>query len=125
MTKVSKPKRGRPVGSGGGQQTVNMLRHAISQALDGLSASGKDLPTLLQEALQSDVNTTLRTISHFLPRDVDVSISANDTLGDALSAVAARLSDKQRLNNTETIEAEYEEVSRNDEADSESEEVSR
>ena len=106
---VVKKKRGRPAGSGHGQQVVHKLRHGFEGALAELDARGKSLDQLLADALILDVNGTIRSMAALLPKDVDISVSAGDSLSDALRGVADRLaSDKaERAKQAEIIEGEF------------------
>ena len=88
---IVKKKRGRPAGSGHGQQVVHKLRHGFEGALAELDARGKSLNILLADALETDVNGTIRSMAALLPKDVDISVSAGDSLSDALRGVADRL----------------------------------
>ena len=86
---VKKRGRGRPKGSGAGQQTVEQLRSQISSALRLLDKRGKPLSLLLADALEQDAPRALSAISKFLPSDVKVEgsvnlISALDEIGHAI-----------------------------------------
>ena len=112
---IVKGKRGRPAGTGHGQQVVHKLRNGFEGALAELDARGKSLPMLLADALEADVNGTIRSMAALLPRDVDISVNAGDTLGDALAQIQIKLSERKR---GEIIEAEFsEEHSENEKAD--------
>ena len=89
---IVKKKRGRPAGTGHGQQVVHKLRHGFEGALAELEIRGKSLPELLADALELDVNSTIRSMAALLPKDVDISVSAGDSLSDALRGVADKLS---------------------------------
>lgn len=106
---VVKRKRGRPAGTGHGQQVVHKLRHGFEGALLELDARGKSLDQLLADALILDVNGTIRSMAALLPKDVDISVSAGDSLSDALRGVADRLaSDKaERAKQAEIIDGEF------------------
>ena len=106
---VVKKKRGRPAGTGHGQQVVHKLRHGFEGALAELDARGKSLDQLLADALILDVNGTIRSMAALLPKDVDISVSAGDSLSDALRGVADRLaSDKaERAKQAEIIDGEF------------------
>ena len=83
-----------------------MLRHGFEGALQELDARGKSLPMLLADALEADVNGTIRSMASLLPRDVDISVSAGDSLSDALRGVADKLaSDKAKQ--AEVIEGDF------------------
>ena len=111
MANVVKKKRGRPAGTGHGQQVVHKLRHGFEGALAELDARGKSLPMLLADALETDVNGTIRSMAALLPKDVDVTVNASDTLGDALSLVAAKLNEqKKEKAENEIIDAEFSDV---------------
>lgn len=101
---VVKKARGRPAGTGHGQQVVHKLRHGFEGALAELDARGKSLPMLLADALETDVNGTIRSMAALLPRDVDLTVNAGDTLGDALAHIQVKLQERKR---GEIIEAEY------------------
>ena len=112
---IVKKKRGRPAGTGHGQQVVHKLRHGFEGALAELDARGKSLPELLADALEADVNGTIRSMAALLPKDVDISLDTGSALGDALAQIQVKLSERKR---GEIIEAEYsEEHSENDKAD--------
>ena len=112
---IVKKKRGRPAGTGHGQQVVHKLRHGFEGALAELDARGKSLPMLLADALEQDVNGTIRSMAALLPKDVDISLDTGSALGDALSQIQIKLSERKR---GEIIEAEFsEEHSENDKAD--------
>ena len=106
---VVKKKRGRPAGTGHGQQVVHKLRHGFEGALAELDARGKSLDILLADALELDVNGTIRSMAALLPKDVDISVSAGDSLSDALRGVADKLSqDKaERAKQAEIIEGDF------------------
>lgn len=104
---IVKRKRGRPAGTGHGQQVVHKLRHGFEGALQELDSRGKSLPELLADALEADVNGTIRSMAALLPRDVDISVNAGDTLGDALAQIQVKLSERKR---GEIIEAEFSEA---------------
>lgn len=106
---VVKKKRGRPAGTGHGQQVVHKLRHGFEGALAELDARGKSLDQLLADALILDVNGTIRSMAALLPKDVDISVSAGDSLSDALRGVADRLaSDKaERAKQADIIEGDF------------------
>ena len=106
---IVKKKRGRPAGTGHGQQVVHKLRHGFEGALAELDARGKSLDQLLADALELDVNGTIRSMATLLPKDVDISVSAGDSLSDALRGVADRLaSDKaDKAKQAEIIEGDY------------------
>ena len=89
---IVKKKRGRPAGTGHGQQVVHKLRHGFEGALAELEIRGKSLDILLADALELDVNSTIRSMAALLPKDVDISVSAGDSLSDALRGVADKLS---------------------------------
>ena len=109
---VVKKKRGRPAGTGHGQQVVHKLRHGFEGALAELDARGKSLDQLLADALILDVNGTIRSMAALLPKDVDISVSAGDSLSDALRGVADRLaSDKaERAKQADIIDGDYTET---------------
>ena len=104
VVKHVKQGRGRPAGTGHGQQVVHKLRHGFEGALAELDARGKSLPMLLADALEEDVNGTIRSMAALLPRDVDLTVTAGDTLADALAHIQVKLKEKKR---GEIIEAEY------------------
>ena len=106
---IVKKKRGRPAGTGHGQQVVHKLRHGFEGALAELDARGKSLPELLADALELDVNGTIRSMATLLPKDVDISVSAGDSLSDALRGVADRLaSDKaDKAKQADIIEGDF------------------
>ena len=127
---VKKPV-GRPPKSGSPYQQISRaMAKVFDKTIDGAGGAEGISALLIEEMTEKGrVIDVLKLFQSYLPRQhsVDMEVSGGDALSTALSAVASRLSDKQaeRLNSPETIEAEYEEVSRNDEADSESEEASR
>ena len=109
MGKIQHKKRGRPAGTGHGQQVVHKLRHGFEGALQELDARGKSLDILLADALETDVNGTIRSMAALLPKDVDISVSAGDSLSDALRGVADKLaSDKaDKAKQAEIIDGEF------------------
>lgn len=109
MANVVKKKRGRPAGTGHGQQVVHKLRHGFEGALAELDARGKSLPLLLADALEADVNGTIRSMAALLPKDVDLTVNAGDTLGDALSLVAEKLAAQKADNakKADVIDGEF------------------
>lgn len=112
---IVKKKRGRPAGTGHGQQVVHKLRHGFEGALAELEIRGKSLDILLADALELDVNGTIRSMASLLPRDVDISVNTGDALSDALAQIQIKLSERKR---GEIIEAEFsEEHSENNETD--------
>lgn len=106
---IVKKKAGRPAGTGHGQQVVHKLRHGFEGALAELDARGKSLDVLLADALELDVNGTIRSMAALLPKDVDISVSAGDSLSDALRGVADKLaSDKaKRAKQADIIEGDF------------------
>ena len=109
--KVSKSKNpvGRPQGSGHGQDIIRQVRVNFNNALIELDAKGKGLTELLVEALQKDVNTTLKTIGQFLPRQHTLDVTASVGISDAL----ARASELMREAQVIDIEAETMDESNN------------
>ena len=105
MARVVKRGKGRPAGTGHGQQVVHKLRHGFEGALAELDARGKSLPMLLADALETDVNGTIRSMSALLPRDVDISVNAGDTLSDALAQIQVKLSESRKA--SEIIDGEF------------------
>ena len=106
---IVKKKRGRPAGTGHGQQVVHKLRHGFEGALAELEIRGKSLDILLADALELDVNSTIRSMAALLPKDVDISVSAGDSLSDALRGVADKLaSDKaDKAKQAEIIDGDF------------------
>ena len=102
---VAKRGRGRPLHSGPGQQVVHKLRWAFDEALSQLETRNKTLPDLLVEALEKDVNATVRSLAVLLPKDVEVRVSAGDTLADGLAGVQAALA-KQKSDQAQVIDVE-------------------
>tara|TARA_B100001287_G_C22363581_1_gene380902 strand:- start:123 stop:512 length:390 start_codon:yes stop_codon:yes gene_type:complete len=119
---VKKPV-GRPPKSGSPyMQLSRAMANVFDKTIDKVGGADAIAELLVEEMTEKGkVLEVLKVVQSYLPRQhsVDMEVSGGDALSTALSAVASRLSDKQaeRLNNPETIEAEYEEVSRNDEAD--------
>ena len=117
---------GRPAGSGGYAMLSKMLGDSFNRATE-LVGGKEAVANLIADEMRERPLEVLKVMNGFLPRThaIGVEVSASDSLTDALAAVQQTINER-RLNNPETIEAEYEEVSRNDEADSEKgEEVSR
>ena len=93
--KITKRKRGRPVGSSTGAQTVMVVRNQFEQALDILKRDhnvtlGELIANGLTESTAS-MNQTLATVAKFLPSSSFVDINLGATSGsfaDALSAAA-------------------------------------
>ncbi len=106
--KVSKAKNpvGRPPGSGHGQEIIRQVRVNFNNALIELDAKGKSLSDLLVEALQKDVNTTLKTIGQFLPRQHTLDVTASVGISDAL----ARASELMRDAEAQVIDIEGETI---------------
>lgn len=106
--KVTKGKNpvGRPPGSGHGQEIIRQVRVNFNNALIELDAKGKSLSDLLVEALQKDVNTTLKTIGQFLPRQHTLDVTASVGISDAL----ARASDLMREAESQVIDIEAETI---------------
>ena len=102
---VAKRGRGRPLNSGPGQQVVHRLRWAFDEALSKLETRNKSLPDLLVEALEKDVNATVRSLAVLLPKDVEVRVSAGDTLAEGLAGVQAALA-RQKSEQAKVIDAE-------------------
>ena len=95
--KVSKGKNpvGRPQGSGHGQEIIRQVRVNFNNALIELDAKGKSLSDLLVEALQKDVNTTLKTIGQFLPRQHTLDVTASVGISDALARASELMKDAE------------------------------
>ena len=87
---------GRPLGSGSGQQIVAVLRRGFEDAIEELDSRGKSLSSLLAEAMERDINGTVRTMSALLPKDVELKVSASDNLSDALSMVSVKLAERRQ-----------------------------
>ena len=103
ITRDGKRSVGRPLGSGSGQQIVSVLRRGFEDAIEELDARGKSLSMLLAEAMERDINGTVRTMSALLPKDVELKVSASDNLSDALSMVSVKLAERR---NAPTIDIE-------------------
>ena len=97
---------GRPPGTGNGQEIIRQVRVNFNNALIELDTKGKGLTELLVEALQKDVNTTLKTIGQFLPRQHTLDVTANVGISDAL----ARASDLMREAEAQVIDIEAENI---------------
>jgi hypothetical protein len=82
-----------------------VLRRSFEDAIDTLEARGRTLPELLADAMERDVNTTVKTLAALLPKDVEVKVSAGDTLADSLSGVQAALA-RQKSEQAQVIDAE-------------------
>ena len=106
--KVTKSKNpvGRPPGSGHGQEIIRQVRVNFNNALIELDTKGKGLTELLVEALQKDVNTTLKTIGQFLPRQHTLDVTASVGISDAL----ARASDLMKEAEAQVIDIEAENI---------------
>ena len=106
--KVTKGKNpvGRPPGTGHGQEIIRQVRVNFNNALIELDTKGKGLTELLVEALQKDVNTTLKTIGQFLPRQHTLDVTASVGISDAL----ARASDLMREAEAQVIDIEAENI---------------
>ena len=103
-----------------------MLGDSFNRATE-LVGGKEAVANLIADEMRERPLEVLKVMNGFLPRThaIGVEVSASDSLTDALAAVQQTINER-RLNSPETIEAEFEEVSRNDEADSgKSEEVSR
>ena len=97
---------GRPPGTGNGQEIIRQVRVNFNNALIELDTKGKGLTELLVEALQKDVNTTLKTIGQFLPRQHTLDVTASVGISDAL----ARASDLMREAEAQVIDIEAENI---------------
>ena len=105
-----KRSRGRPVGSGSGTQVVYMIRHSLTAAIEDLELNhNTNLATLISEALRTDVNSTLRTIASFMPKNIDVQVTGGsfaDALSKASDIIRAEAIDVTDCNNSNEQEAE-------------------
>lgn len=90
---VVKKKVGRPAGTGYGKDIISKLHRGFTGALAELDARGKSLDVLLADALERDVNGTIRAMSALLPKadTLDVKVETGDSLSTALAGVSAAL----------------------------------
>ena len=90
---VVKKKVGRPAGTGYGKDIISKLHRGFTGALSELDARGKSLDVLLADALERDVNGTIRAMSALLPKadTLDVKVETGDSLSTALAGVSAAL----------------------------------
>ena len=104
---VVKKKVGRPAGSGYGKDIISKLHRGFSGALVELDARGKSLDMLLAEALEKDVNATIRAMSALLPKadTLDVKVETGTTLASALANVQSVMaSNRAKVIDAEPIE---------------------
>jgi len=101
---VVKKKVGRPAGTGYGKDIISKLHKGFDGALAELDARGKSLDMLLAEALERDVNGTIRAMSALLPKadTLDVKVETGTTLASALANVQSVMAS----NRAKVIDAE-------------------
>ena len=94
MTKVVKQSRGRPPKSGHGYSVVMRIRKEFDKALGLLDERETPLHEILARELEAKPQDTLRAISQFMPRQVDMQVNAEASYLDALKSVQAALNDQ-------------------------------
>ena len=91
---VVKNKGGRPPKSGHGYSVVMRIRKEFDKALELLDDRDTPLHEILARELESRPQDTLRAISQFMPRQVDMQVNAEASYLDALKSVQAALNDQ-------------------------------
>ena len=94
MSKVVKQSRGRPPKSGHGYSVVMRIRQEFDKALGLLDERETPLHEILARELEAKPQDTLRAISQFMPRQVDMQVNAEASYLDALKSVQAALNDQ-------------------------------
>lgn len=94
MTNVKKQSRGRPPKSGHGYSVVMRIRKEFDKALELLDDRETPLHEILARELESRPQDTLRAISQFMPRQVDMQVNAEASYLDALKSVQVALNDQ-------------------------------
>ena len=91
---VVKNKGGRPPKSGHGYSVVMRIRQEFDKALELLDDRDTPLHEILARELEAKPQDTLRAISQFMPRQVDMQVNAEASYLDALKSVQAALNDQ-------------------------------
>jgi len=91
---VVKNKGGRPPKSGHGYSVVMRIRKEFDKALGLLDDRETPLHEILARELESKPQDTLRAISQFMPRQVDMQVNAEASYLDALKSVQAALNEQ-------------------------------
>ena len=91
---VAKNKGGRPPKSGHGYSVVMRIRQEFDKALGLLDERETPLHEILARELESRPQDTLRAISQFMPRQVDMQVNAEASYLDALKSVQSALNDQ-------------------------------
>ena len=91
---VVKNKGGRPPKSGHGYSVVMRIRKEFDKALGLLDERETPLHEILARELEAKPQDTLRAISQFMPRQVDMQVNAEASYLDALKSVQAALNDQ-------------------------------
>jgi len=93
-SKVVKNKGGRPPKSGHGYSVVMRIRKEFDKALELLDSRETPLHEILARELEAKPQDTLRAISQFMPRQVDMQVNAEASYLDALKSVQSALNDQ-------------------------------
>ena len=91
---VVKNKGGRPPKSGHGYSVVMRIRKEFDKALELLDDRDTPLHEILARELESRPQDTLRAISQFMPRQVDMQVNAEASYLDALKSVQSALNEQ-------------------------------
>ena len=91
---VVKNKGGRPPKSGHGYSVVMRIRKEFDKALELLDSRETPLHEILARELEAKPQDTLRAISQFMPRQVDMQVNAEASYLDALKSVQSALNDQ-------------------------------
>ena len=91
---VVKNKGGRPPKSGHGYSVVMRIRKEFDKALGLLDERETPLHEILARELEAKPQDTLRAISQFMPRQVDMQVNAEASYLDALKSVQSALNDQ-------------------------------
>ena len=91
---VVKNKGGRPPKSGHGYSVVMRIRKEFDKALELLDDRDTPLHEILARELESKPQDTLRAISQFMPRQVDMQVNAEASYLDALKSVQSALNEQ-------------------------------
>ena len=94
MSNVVKKTRGRPPKSGHGYSVVMRIRKEFDKALELLDSRETPLHEILARELEAKPQDTLRAISQFMPRQVDMQVNAEASYLDALKSVQSALNDQ-------------------------------
>jgi len=91
----AKRPRGRPPKSGHGYSVVMRIREEFDKAMDLLDDRETPLHEIIARELADNPTKMLQAIGSFMPKNIDVQVSAEGSYLDALKSVQQALEDTQ------------------------------